>query len=205
MRILIDGKAAAALTAKQERALTLSRTEEAVQGSVLAADEATNAYIRQTKRLHFIIGSIGVVLILCGSLAGAISDEMDGWLIAPVGVVIAGALALFIHLMVRHRIRAWNRALGHRGEGMAPAGTAIGVDAKGLSVASEVFIWPSLAIDQVEITSYSSGADTSETFHVIDRLSLAASERVIVLDKAMMQNGPLLVDNVWRRLHPAAS
>jgi len=159
MRILIDGKPVDALTAKQERALRLSRTEAVVQGSVLAASDATNAYITQTRRLYIILGSIAMVLILGISLAGAISDPIDGWLMVPAGIVVAGALALFLHLLLRHRIRAWNRALGHHGEGMAPAGTAVAVDAKGLS--------------------------------------LAAATRVIVLDKAMMQNGPLLVDNAW--------
>jgi len=200
MRVLIDGKPVDTLTAKQERALRLSRVEAAVQGSVLGASDATNAYITQTRRLHIILGSIGIVLILGISVAGAVSDPIDGWLMVPAGIVIAGALALLLHLMLRHRIRAWNRALGHHGEGMAPAGTAIGVDAQGLSLAGEVFAWRSLAIDQVEITSYSAGGDSPDTFHVIDRLSLAAATRIIVLDKAMMQNGPLLVDNAWRLL-----
>jgi len=198
MRVLIDGKPVEALTAKQERALRLSRTEAVVQGSVLAATEATDAYIGQTKRLFVILGSIAIVLILGISLAGAISDPIDGWLTVPAGIVVAGALALFLNLLLRHRIRAWNRALGHHGEGMEPAGTEVGVDAEGLSLAGKVFAWPSLAIDQVEMTSYRAGTDTPETFHVIDRLSLAAATRVIVLDKAMMQNGPLLVDNAWR-------
>jgi len=198
MRVLIDGKPVEALTAKQEQALRLSRTEAVVQGSVLAATGATDAYIGQTKRLFVILGSIAIVLILGISLAGAISDPIDGWLTVPAGIVVAGALALFLNLLLRHRIRAWNRALGHHGEGMEPAGTEVGVDAEGLSLAGKVFAWPSLAIDQVEMTSYRAGTDTPETFHVIDRLSLAAATRVIVLDKAMMQNGPLLVDNAWR-------
>src|SRR5882757_7222570 len=198
MRVLIDGKPVDPLTVKQERALRLSRTEAVVQGSVLAATEATDAYIGQTKRLFVILGSIAIVLILGISLAGAISDPIDGWLTVPAGIVVAGALALFLNLLDRHRIRAWNRALGHHGEGMEPAGTEVGVDAEGLSLAGKVFAWPSLAIDQVEMKSYRAGTDTPETFHVIDRLSLAAATRVIVLDKAMMQNGPLFVDNAWR-------
>lgn len=206
MRVLINGKPVDALTAKQERELILSRTEEAVQGSVLPADQATDTYIRQTKRLFVILGSIGIVLILGISIAGAISDEMDGWLIAPAGVVIAGALALFIFLLLRHRIRVWNRGLAHRLEGLAPAGTAIAIDANGLSVAAEAFAWPSLAIELVEVTRFStSSGEQTNTSYIIDRLSLAASTRVIVLDKAMTKNGPLIVDNVWRRMRPAAS
>jgi hypothetical protein len=36
--------------------------------------------------------------------------------------------------------------------------------------------------------------------HVVERLSLAAATKPIVLDRAMLQNGLLLIDNVWRML-----
>jgi hypothetical protein len=197
MRVLIDGKPVDGLTAKQERDLVLSRQEEAVQGSVLAADEATAAYARQTKRLFVILGSIAIVLMLGMSL---VADEDDRWVIVPAAVGIAGLLATFVLLLLRHRIRVWNRALDRRLAGLAPAGTAIGIDAKGLSLAGETFTWPSLAIEQVEITHFSSGPDQADPIYVIDRLSLVASTRVIVLDKPMMRNGPQIVDNIWRRL-----
>jgi hypothetical protein len=109
-------------------------------------------------------------------------------------------LATFILLLLRHRIRVWNRALDRRLAGLAPAGTTIGIDAKGPSLAGETFTWPSLAIEQVEITHFSSGPDQVDPVYVIDRLSLVASTHVIVLDKPMMRNGPQIVDNNWRRL-----
>jgi hypothetical protein len=196
MRVLIDGKPVDGLTAKQERDLVLSRQEEAVQGSVLAADEATAAYARQTKRLFVILGSIAIVLMLGMSL---VADEDDRWVIVPVAIGIAGLLATFILLLFRHRIRVWNRALDRRLAGLAP-GTAIGIDAMGLSLVGETFTWPSLAIEQVEITHFSSSPDQADPIYVIDRLSLVASTRVIVLDKPMMRNGPQIVDNIWRRL-----
>jgi hypothetical protein len=38
---------------------------------------------------------------------------------------------------------------------------------------------------------------------LVERLSLTAGAKAFVLDRAMMQNGILLVDNCWRRLHAA--
>jgi len=43
---------------------------------------------------------------------------------------------------------------------LPPAGTAIFIDAKGLSVGAEVFAWPSLAIGQVELTRTSVSSAT---------------------------------------------
>ena len=84
---------------------------------------------------------------------------------------------------------------------MPPAGTAIFLDAKGLSVGSETFAWPSLAIDQVELTRTSaSSGETSTVIHIVDRLSLSAGTKTVVLDRTMLQNGLLLVDNAWRKL-----
>jgi hypothetical protein len=39
---------------------------------------------------------------------------------------------------------------------------------------------------------------------VIERLSVAAGPKTVVLDRALMRNGILLVDNCWRRLRAAA-
>jgi hypothetical protein len=68
---------------------------------------------------------------------------------------------------------------------MAPAGTAIGVDAAGVAVGAQIFPWPTLSIEQVE------------------RLVLAGPVGALVLDPAMMRNGHLIVGNAWRRMRLA--
>jgi hypothetical protein len=37
---------------------------------------------------------------------------------------------------------------------MAPAGTAIGVDAAGVAVGAQIFSWPTLAIEQVKLLKF---------------------------------------------------
>ena len=70
-----------------------------------------------------------------------------------------------------------------------------------VAVGADIFAWPLLVIDQVELTrSTASTGETSTVIHVVERLSLLAGTKAIVLDRAMLQNGLLLVDNVWRRL-----
>jgi hypothetical protein len=116
-------------------------------------------------------------------------------------LIICAVFVLFMYLLLGHRVRTWNSKLAHRSEGLPPAGTAIFLDAKGLSVGSDIFAWPSLAIDQVELTRAStSSGETSTVIHIVDRLSLSAGTKTIVLDRAMLHNGLLLVDNAWRKL-----
>ena len=61
-----------------------------------------------------------------------------------------------------------------------------------------------VAIESVEFTSGTlPQGDSSTDIMLVERLSLTAGAKGFVLDRAMMQNGILLVDNVWRRLHVA--
>jgi len=204
MRILIDGKPVDGLTAKRERSLMLGKVQDGVEGTVLTPAEATETYIRQTRRWFKILGGIAFVLMAAIAIAGISSDPREGVFIALGALIAGGALLLFMVLLLRHRVRNWNRKLAHRVDGLAPPGTAIRLDPSGLSIGVEVFAWPSLAIEAVEFTSGSlPSGDTSTDIMLIERLSLTAGPKAIALDRAMMQNGILLVDNCWRRLHAA--
>jgi hypothetical protein len=201
MRILINGKPVDALTPRQEKSFRLSRADAEVKATVLTPAEATQAYVAETKRWFLILGGLAVVVLLGMAVAGPLIDPMDGGFIAVGALIICAVFVLFMYLLLGHRVRTWNSKLAHRSEGLPPAGTAIFLDAKGLSVGSDIFAWPSLAIDQVELTRAStSSGETSTVIHIVDRLSLSAGTKTIVLDRAMLHNGLLLVDNAWRKL-----
>lgn len=203
MRILLDGKPVAALTAKQERAIGLSKAAESMEGSVLSTEDATAAYMRQTRWLFGILGGIALVLMLGIAIGATVTDGLgqgDRQTIVAAAIVLSVLLATFLWLVLRHRVRHWNRTLDERREGLPPPGTAIRLDAERLTVATQSFAWPSLALEQVEFSVGSSGAD-SDTVYTLQRLSLASPGGPIVLDKGMIGNGYLIVDNVWRRLH----
>jgi hypothetical protein len=204
MRILIDDKPVDALTPKRERSLMLGRAQDDVKGAVLTPAEATESYVRQIKRWFTILTVIALVLMAAISIAGISYEPRDGAFVAVGVVVIGGGLLLFVRLLLGRRVRTWNRKLAHRVEGLAPPGTAIQLDARGVSVGTEVFDWPSLVIESVEFTSGTlPQGDTSTDIMLVERLSLTAGAKAFVLDRAMMQNGILLVDNCWRRLHAA--
>ena len=204
MRILIDDQPVDGLTAKRERSLMLGRVQDEVKGTVLTPAEATETYVRQTKRWFTILAVLALVLMVAISIAGISYEPRDGAFIAVGVVIIGGGLLLFMRLLLSHRVRTWNRKLAHRVEGLSPPGTAIQLDGRGMSVGTELFDWRSLAIESVEFTSGTlPQGDSSTDIMLVERLSLTAGAKGFVLDRAMMQNGILLVDNCWRRLHAA--
>ena len=60
--------------------------------------------------------------------------------------------------------------LPRRLAGMAPADTAIGVDAAGVAVGGQIFPWPTLAIEQVEMLRFGT---SYRTLFTLERLVLA--------------------------------
>jgi hypothetical protein len=201
MRVLINDKPVEALTPKQERDFMLSKVQQDVKAAVLTPAEANATYIAQTRRWFMILGGIAIILMLAIAIAGLVGDPMDGTFIAVAALVIGGTFGLFMYWLLGHRIRTWKRKVQQRSEGLPPAGTAVFLDSKSLSIGAEIFAWPQLAIDQIELTQGSLSSDgQTTTIYVLERLSLSAGTKAIVLDRAMMQNGLLLVDNAWRKL-----
>ncbi len=201
MRILINDKPVDALTPKHEKSFMLSKVQQDAKATVLTPDEATKTYIAHTRRWFLILGGIAIVLMAGIAVVGMVGDPMDGGMIAIGAAIIGAAFVLVMYLLLGHRVRTWNRRLQHRSEDLLPAGTTLVIDAGGLTVGTELFAWPSLAVDLLELSSASlPSGDTSTLVHIIERISLRAGTKVIMLDRVMLQNGLLFVDNTWRRL-----
>lgn len=199
MRVLIDGKVCEALTPEQEKDIRQFRAEDSVQGQVLSADEATAARGRQTRTVFVILWSVAAaVAVIMASLAG----PADQPIVLPAAALILLLLGAFFVFVYWRRKQIWRRDLPRRLEGMASEGTAIGVNAAGVTVGGRVHPWPALAIEQVELGKYSAQRSTLFT---LDRLALRGPEGLVVLDPAMMGNGHLLIGSAWRRMRAAAT
>src|SRR5579883_188421 len=204
MRILIDNKPVDGLTPKQEKTFFLSKVQEAVKGRILTPAEATQVYIRQTKQWFMIAGVIGGVLMLAAIIGGIIGEPNSAAFIILFALMMVGAVALILTLGLRYRVKVFTRRMAHRLEGLMPVGTVLAIDGVGLSVGTETFAWPTIAIDTLELSTGSlPSGDTSTDIMIVERLAVAAGPKTFTLDRAMIENGMLLVDNVWRRLRPA--
>jgi hypothetical protein len=197
MRVLIAGNAHDPLSPAQEQDVRQFGAEESVQGVVLPADEATKALVGKIKLVLMIFwGIIAIIAAIITSMA----EPADLPVVFTGAVVSVGGLGLFFAFMVWRRTRSWQRDLPRRLAGMAPAGTAIGVDAAGVAVGGQIFSWPTLSIEQVEMLNL---AARYRTLFTLERLVLAGPDGTIVLDPVLMRNGHRIVGNAWRRMRLA--
>jgi hypothetical protein len=193
VRAAIDGKPAAALTAEQERCISPYRQQMAATGMTMSADEATAAYIGQTKRL-FIVTNCSC---LAAASAVALLSEPNQALAFSIGLVANLALAAVLFVIFQRRVAIWRSKLGLRMIGLMPAGSSVGFDEGGLRLADRVIPWASLSIDQVDLSAFT---HRDKAVYTIDRLLITGPTGRVVLDPAMMRNGRVITDNVWRRL-----
>lgn len=197
MRVLIAGKDHAALTPAQEKDVRQFNAEESVQGVVLPTDEASKA---QTSRIKLVLMIFWGVIALFAAIIASVAEPADLPVVFTAVVLGVGALGLFFAFMVWRRARSWQQDLPRRLVGMAPVGTAIGVDAAGLAVGGQIFPWPTLAIEQVEMLRL--GTKYRDMF-TLERLVLVGPGGPIVLDPVLMRNGHRLIGNAWRRMRLA--
>jgi hypothetical protein len=198
MRVLIDGVLHDALSPAHEHDVRQFGARETVQGVVLSADEATKAHVSQIA-LSLVI--LWAVIALAAAGIVLLAEPADQAVILTWAVFVVGALGVFFAFQVWRRTRTWRRDLPRRLAGLAPAGSAIGVDASGIAVAGRIFLWPTLAIEQVELAKF--GARRRVMF-TLERLTLAGPRGTIVLDPTMMRNGQLIIGNAWRCMRLAA-
>lgn len=151
-----------------------------------------------------IFGSIGLVLMIGIVIAGAVGEPNSTLVFILFALVMSGALVLFMAWILHRRVRVFSGKLERRCEGLMPVGTVLGIDAAALSVGPETYAWPMLALDTVALSSGSvASGETSTPILIVERLSVTARGKTFVLDRAMTENGMLLVDNAWRRLRAA--
>ena len=194
MRVLIDGKPHDPLTLEQEKDVRQFRAEASVQGQVLSADEATATRGRQTR---VVFGVLWFIVAVVSAVVASLADPADQPIVIPAAIGIVIALGAAFFFMYGHRARKWRHDLPRRLEGMATEGTAIGVDATGVTVAGKTHPWSSLAIEQVEFGRY---GNRHANMFTLDRLALTGPEGRVVLDPCLMRNGHLIIGNAWRRM-----
>jgi hypothetical protein len=202
MRIVVNDKPSEPLTPAQWREISLWTKKDSFQGSMFSADEATRAYLSQTKWMYIIATSLFFALG-CGLTLLVEPSGQPLMFIAMLGLTFL--VAAYQFFMVRRKARIWNARMSGRLLGLTPSASKIGFDTEGLGVGDRVLPWSTLAIQQADFFRYSVTAPRggTNTVYILERLSLTSPSGPVVLDAAMMGRGRLIVDNVWRRLASA--
>jgi hypothetical protein len=198
MKVLINGKEKEKLSAWQERLVAVGRKQEDITGSVITAEEATAALMRWTRIfLTSVVVLAGVLFvgIMVVAMYGLQPSER-----APTiafALVMMGVSAGLIRWGYRRTERRWRARLPERVAALPPPGTPVRLDAVGVVIGGRSFAWSELGVGQVELQALSSPDGTT---YLVERLVLRGPGSDITLDRNLMQNGALIVENAYRRL-----
>lgn len=198
MKVLINGKEKEKLSARQERLVSVGGKQEDITGAVITAEEATAALMRWTRvflTCVVVLAGLLFIGIMVAAMYGLQPPER-GPAIA-FAVVMMGVSAGLIRWGYRRTERRWHARLPQRVAALPPPGMSVRLDAAGLVIGDRSVAWSELSIGQVELQALS-GAD--DTTYLVERLVLRSPGPDITLDRNLMQNGALIVENAYRRL-----
>src|SRR5262249_52336846 len=105
VRILINDKPVDELTPKLVKSLMLAKVQAEVKARVLTPAEATESYIKRTKRWITIATALALVLMAAVVIAGLSYEPQDAPVVIPVMLLSVGGLILLVSRSLRRRVR----------------------------------------------------------------------------------------------------
>ncbi len=198
MKVLINGTEKEKLSAWQERLVAVGRKQEDIIGSVITAEEATAALMRWTRvflTCVVVLAGILFVGIMVVAMYGLQPSERVPTIL--FALVMMGVNAGLIRWGYHRTERRWHARLPERVAGLPPPGTPVRLDAAGLVIGDRSVAWSELGVGRVELQALSSPDGTT---YLVERLVLRSPGSDIALDRNLMQNGALIVENAYRRL-----
>ena len=135
-----------------------------------------------------------IVSLRAPQVLGYVAAAFAGGAGFTAGLVVSALL--YVLMLGAHRRRVEARAALPQ----LPAGTAVRLDAAGLSVDGRLRAWSSLTIDEVRIRRRQ-GSESRVTY--IERLVLSDGARAVPLDALFLSNGRAVLRQAWRQLRAA--
>ncbi len=196
MQLFVNGKKRDGLSPGQERDITLGRKQSEVQSFVLAGDVATATFFRILRIVYLSLGGFCIAAFVAVGVF-ALTDYQELWPVVPVAVVLAVAMPLFMRWMYRRQTRQWLSRLPERVAALPPSGTIVRLDVAGLTSGGRTLAWPDMTVSLLELIA--TQFENASSYYV-DRMVIVAGRETIALDRRLMKNGQMIVDEAYRRL-----
>jgi hypothetical protein len=197
MQFFEKGKPRAALSARDDASLARKPGPSAVSATIISVDQAALRVARLGTVVDaFLVGGAIAAGIGAGAWQAFAADDFDKSTVTYGLLGLAVILAVTAYI-VHGRRAAWPAKLSVRSIGLPPAGSDVRADDVGLTIASRLWRWSELQIDEVHIVSRSAGEGS--TSYQIERLVLAAAGAPLALDTFLMRGGQPVVDAAFRR------
>ncbi len=198
MRILVGGKPVDCLDARIARRVTVSPDRPTVEGVVMSAEQVIETTTRNVRLGIGIACGVGAAIAVVVLIGLVVTGARELVLVAPVDILALVAIGAIWRVATRRREAKVREYAPRRLARLAPPGTALVLDATGLSFAGRVTPWPDIAIEAVEIvTQYVSEGRND---YIVDVLRLDVEGREVVLDSQVITNGRAIVDKALRAL-----
>jgi hypothetical protein len=201
MRVSINGRPARELDQGLARQIAVRGGPDACEGVTLTAEAAVAGARRALRIVHGVLGALAVVVTLAALGAAAAYEPRDLLLALPLAAASAGCLWLLIRFAWRRNLARAGARADAQGALTAP-GVEVKVEAAGITVGGAHWPWSGVRVDEVGVIARTS--DDTTTYEV-DRLTLRAGGRALILDAQALSNGPLIVKQAWRRIGAAPS
>lgn len=199
MQYLVDGKPVEGVPTRDVNNLRVAHERPEAEAVLISRDAALQRY---KKLLKILYGFLAVIIALAPpGLAAA--DPHDWVILVPMVAVIWAIFAWFLPFMFRRKVGQFAARMNVTTLPAAP-GTAVRVDQTGLTIGGKSWTWPLLSIDSIELTRSSTGGDYPTSYTILQSLGLTAGGERIQLDGNMLSTGSAILDQIYRRLKPAA-
>ncbi|MBV8189487.1 MAG: hypothetical protein JO339_19760 [Alphaproteobacteria bacterium] len=198
MRIVFDGRQVESLEPKVARRIGLEGDSPLVEGSILSADQIVADAARRARFGFGVVGAVVGVILLVAALATLEYEPADIVVIGPLYAVILAAIGLAGPALYRRSLVLIRDKTERRLARLAPTGTAVRLDASGLTVGECLTPWSDITIEAVEIAT-EFHPDGDDDYHA-EAVVLDVRGQPVVLDRVAIANGPMIVDKALRIL-----
>jgi hypothetical protein len=204
MLMFVDGKRVDAYDARRAPKVRAKAPRRmALDGAVLDAREAAAAFLLSWRSLFGGLGFAGLMLIVVP--LGGIMFAARTTPLTTIAFIAVPSIAIGIVLLAVRQIsvrRRWDAGVAERVAALAPPGTPVRLDEDGVAVSDVSAAWAALTVQRLDL-NYFEGDEGEEPFYRVERITLAAGDKCIVLDRDLISGGQALTPPM-RALSPRA-
>jgi hypothetical protein len=198
VRIVLDGTPLDSLDPKIARRITLSPDRPAIEGVVMSADQVIETTTRNARFGIGIACGVGAAIAVIVLIGLAVTGARELVFAAPVDILALAAIGVMWRVATRRREAKVREFAPRRLARLAPPGTALALDAAGLSFAGRVTPWADIAIEAVELVCQYVSEGPND--YIVDVLLLDVQGRQVILDSQVTTHGRAIVDKALRAL-----
>ena len=201
-RFLINGRPTAEWTTRDASRVRLGRQEPVCEATLLSPDEAVRRSVRWIRQFYLVFGGLlaAVFVVLAIAARGSYDAPFIYTMLGIAAVIVAGPLPfLYPYQVGRAQQRVAHLSLP------GPVGGKMRADDAGLTIDGRGLLpWSTLTLAAADMLRMPGRG--SEPYYLVKTLSLAPAGGGddVMLDPVLFTNSRAFLDNVFRRLRPAA-